>query len=279
MNRIGWWAAKLLSGTLEPDEREAAYGDVLESTQSGRQALRDLLSLAARRQAVWWTRPRPWLVSLGLVVPLGVLLNLVAIRAAGLTAIYAWLYIDNWTPGYLAAGFRQDLFKGSASFCAWYLALACSAWSCGVLMGWLSRRAAGITGTLFFCVLGAAGFWSGAWDQNPGSPNAAVFALFFYRAILPGVMLMLLVVLPGLGGIGKGPRLAAFSKKLRWMVGICLWATVAGMVCSGLRARLLMPWCAVAAIGPLGYLMASKIWRRGDGRGEGGAAVFGEASL
>ena len=279
MNRIGWWAAKLLSGTLEPDEREAAYGDVLESTQSGGQALRDLLSLTVRRQGVLWTRPRPWLVLLGLVVPLGVLRNLVAIRTAGLTAIYAWLYINNWTPGYLAAGFREDLFKGGASFCAWYLALACSAWSCGVLMGWLSRRAAGITGTLFFCVVGAAQFWSAAADQNPDSPNAAVFALTFYRAILPVLLLMLLVVLPGIGGIGKGLRLMAFSKKLRWMVGSCLWATVAGMMCSGLRPRLLMPCCAVAAIGPLGYLLASKVWRRGDGREEAGAADSGEATL
>jgi hypothetical protein len=111
------------SGALEPQEREAVRGDFAESGESGGQALRDLLGLIIRRHAALWKDPGPWVTLLGLVVPLGMMLSLVSRRVPGLSAIYAWLYVNNGVAGYLAAGFRQDLVHTAAGFAFTYLTL------------------------------------------------------------------------------------------------------------------------------------------------------------
>ena len=51
MTRICWWLADRVSRLLEPDEREAVRGDLEETGAAGGKALRDVLGLAARRQA------------------------------------------------------------------------------------------------------------------------------------------------------------------------------------------------------------------------------------
>jgi hypothetical protein len=45
MSRICWWLADIVSCTLQPDERDAIYGDFAESSETGRQALLDLVGL------------------------------------------------------------------------------------------------------------------------------------------------------------------------------------------------------------------------------------------
>ena len=55
---------------LEPDERDAVQGDLAELGVTGMRALRDLLGLIVRRQALAWTDRRPWLPLGVLVVPL-----------------------------------------------------------------------------------------------------------------------------------------------------------------------------------------------------------------
>ncbi|MGH9696294.1 MAG: hypothetical protein ACRD5Z_19255, partial [Bryobacteraceae bacterium] len=124
-----WWCVELASHALEAPEREAVRGDFAESGETGGQALRGLLGLIMRRQAALWKGWGPWAALLGLVVPLGMMLSRVARGAAAESAIYAWLYVDNWTTGYLAAGFRQDLIHYVATFALSYLALICAAWS------------------------------------------------------------------------------------------------------------------------------------------------------
>lgn len=73
MNRICWWLADRLSRRLEASERDAVLGDIAESGETGAEALRDLLSLALRRQAALWSEARAWLALAGLIVPVAVL--------------------------------------------------------------------------------------------------------------------------------------------------------------------------------------------------------------
>jgi hypothetical protein len=75
MNRICWWLVERLSRRLEPGERDAVLGDIAESGESGRGALRDLLGLAVRRQAAALTeaRSRDGLALAGLIAPVGML--------------------------------------------------------------------------------------------------------------------------------------------------------------------------------------------------------------
>lgn len=189
MNGFCWRLVDLVSRTLAPDERNAVCGDFAESGVHGRQALRDLLSLVLRHQSV---------LSVALAIALGLIFGSIAKRAMNLTSIYAWNYLDNWTAGYLGPGFRTDLTRYLAEFCWSYLALACCAWTCGLLLRFVSRRTAGIDGLLFFLVL-----LFDVLPRAPGShdPNGAVFSSIFYRFALPSLLLIVLAFVPALAGM------------------------------------------------------------------------------
>ena len=61
-DRILWGAVDIVSGMLDPTEREAVRGDLIESGETGNQALLGVLGLLCRRQAALWSDWRPWLV-------------------------------------------------------------------------------------------------------------------------------------------------------------------------------------------------------------------------
>lgn len=248
----------LASHALEPHEREAVRGDLAESGETGRQALRDLLGLIIRRQAAIWKDWRPWAALLGLVVPLGMMLSMVSRRAAAGSAIYAWPYVNNWTTGYLAAGFRQDLIHYIAMFALSYLTLACAAGSGGLALGFLSRRAIGINGLLFLLVL----LVSLSTTTRDSGPNAPVFALTFYRVVLPFLVLALLVLVPAFAGMQQGLRLAKFPRLVQIITGICALATMLVMLAASLGPRWGGRFSAFAVIGPVGYIAVTAIWRR-----------------
>src|SRR6185503_6548406 len=96
MIRICWWLVDIVSRALEPNEQDAVRGDFAESGESSGQALRDVLGLVVRRQAALWNDWRPWLVLVGLIVPLGMLLSIVSRSTANMNATYVWLYANNW---------------------------------------------------------------------------------------------------------------------------------------------------------------------------------------
>jgi hypothetical protein len=255
---LSWWCVDLASHALAPQEREVVGGDFAESGESGGQALRDLLGLIVRRQAALWKGPGPWVALLGLVVPLGMMLSLVSKRAAGLCAIYAWLYVNNWTAGYLAAGFRQDLVHTAAAFAFTYLTLICAAWSGGLALGFLSRRAIGINGLLFLLVLLLGTLPTPARDSGP---NAPVFSLTFYRVVLPFLVLAVLVLIPAFAGMHHGLGLDGLPRLLRMVACVCTLATMLAMLAATLKPHWGGWFSVFAAVGPLGYIAVTAIWR------------------
>jgi hypothetical protein len=204
---LSWRCVDLLSRALAHEEREAVRGDLAESRATAGRALRDVLGLVIRRQAAPWKDWRPWVALLCVVLPLGVALLSMSQRAATLAAVYSWLYVNNWTNGYLAAGFRQDLIHNLAIFALSCLKLILAAWSAGLALGFLSRRAIGVSGSLFLLVL-LAGVLLTPHDQQ--GANAPVFALSFYRVVLPVLILAVLVLIPAFRGMHDGLR---FSRR------------------------------------------------------------------
>ncbi len=176
MNRIAWWLVEVAARSLEAGEREAVSGDFLESGETGGQALRDVLGLVVRRQAELWKDWRPWLVLLGLVVPLGVLLSLVSRMTADSSSIYAWMYLNNWTWTYLSnAGARADLIRYGAGVSLNYLALVCWSWTGGFVLGFWSRRTIAVNVSLFGVTLLLAELlgaprYLGHWLLLPAAP-------------------------------------------------------------------------------------------------------------
>jgi len=98
-----WWPLLVdrAAGLLDGRDRDAVRGDLDEAGVTGARALREILGLIVRRQLMSWTEWRPWVGLVALAMPLGFLLGAIARVWADTGAIYAWLYIDNWTSEYL----------------------------------------------------------------------------------------------------------------------------------------------------------------------------------
>jgi hypothetical protein len=243
MTQIFSWLTDTFSQLLEPGERDAVFGDFAESGEPAGQALCDVLGLVARRQAFLWMRWQPWLILAGVIFPLGMLLSIVSRTTASGSAVYLWMYLNNW--GWELTkypGFWRVMGESAASVSLWYLTLACCAWTCGFVLGSVSRGMGRIDGvvlclTLLFGELFAAPRYVSLVEDRlhrgvPALPdgNAVVFAVTFYRLILPLIVQAALVAIPALWGM----RQASNAKTLGPWLRVILWtasvATVTTMV-------------------------------------------------
>jgi len=85
-----------MSLMLEPGELDVVRGISRNRARLAYKRWCDLLGLVGRRRQDCGRTGRPWLALAGLVAPLGMLLSLVSRRVAGASAIYIWLYANNW---------------------------------------------------------------------------------------------------------------------------------------------------------------------------------------
>lgn len=204
MTLICRWLVDMLCRLLEPNERDAVSGDIAESHETDGQALWGVLGLVARRQAALWKRWRPWLVLACLVIPLGLILGLVARRTADGSAVYIWLYANNWNWADIGnAAFRQDFAHYAATIFLVYFTLFCWSWGSGLALGSLSRSSLPINGVLFGFVVLFRGFFR---PSDFVGSNPPVFASAFYRVTLPLLVQALLVLTPALFGMLRGRR-------------------------------------------------------------------------
>jgi hypothetical protein len=220
------WFVDTLSRTLDPDEREAVLGDFEESTETTGQ-VRDLLGLVARRQAEFWNDWRPWLALVSLAIPLGLLLAQTVRQVADGSAIYSWMYVNNWT---MTVGF---------------------------VMGSLSRRAIWINGAAFCALLFGE---LAAAHPHSYAANAAPFAIGFYRLILPLILQIGLVFIPALAGMAKGAHLVALSLRQTTLWAAALLALTAwGHLSFHWGPRLVL---LLALAWPVAYVIFTSGWKR-----------------
>jgi hypothetical protein len=282
MNRFCWWLADLASRTLEPDEREAVRGDLAESGQTGGQAFLDVLGLALRRQLVLWMHWPPWLVLVGLVLPLGVLLCLISRRDADGSAIYLWLYLNNWDPSFLSnPGFRHELAQHTGTILTAYFTLFCWSWSSGFLLGSVSRRRLPFQSILFglFVIFGALlgapprHFGHGLSYRARDFPNnAVVFDQTFYRVAFPLLLQIALVLGPAVWGMYQAERVASGRPPFRmllWTAAILALPAIA--IQSGLASvppveGISRSIAQVVEYWPVAYLVVAGIARHRHGR-------------
>ncbi|HEX4019904.1 MAG TPA: hypothetical protein VHX63_02065 [Acidobacteriaceae bacterium] len=196
----------IASRMLAPNEREAVRGDLAESGATGIQALRDVLGLALRRQAALWKDWRPWLALCALAIPLGLFLSLASRRTADISSIYLWMYANNWDWSFLGSiAFWHGLAACLPAVLQSCLVLICLSSVSGFLIASLSRRTLWVQISVFCLVLlfaglpGAPQFLNHALFLQPArgfNPNRVVFALGFYRIIVPLLVQAFLVLLP-----------------------------------------------------------------------------------
>jgi hypothetical protein len=232
MNQIWWWMVEPVSRLLEHDERETVLGDLEESNQTGPRALLDVLDVVIRRQAHLWMGWHPWLIFLGLILPIGMLLSILSRQKSDGSAIYLWMYANNWDAALTQnPGFWRLFAETAGSVFIWYLTLACWAWTGGFVLGSLSRARSALNSLLlclilfFGQIIGAplySAFLNGKLSDGLHLPdvNAPVFEVSFYRVVLPVIVQIVLVAIPALCGFHIATRIG----KLKRMVSILLWA-------------------------------------------------------
>jgi len=232
MNRFWWWVVEPVSHLLEQDEREAVLGDLVESCQNGPGALLDVLDVVIRRQARLWMGWRPWLILFGLTLPLGMLLSILSRQTSDGSAVYLWMYANNWDAALTQnPGFWHLFAETAVSVFISYLTLACLSWTGGFVLGSLSRAMSALNSILLCLILffgeivGAPSYSAflhrGLFaDLHVPDSNAAVFAVSFYRVVLPVIVQILLVAIPALWGY----QIAMGMGKLRRVVSAGIWA-------------------------------------------------------
>jgi hypothetical protein len=251
---------------LEAAEREVVCGDLQECGVTGARALRELVGLTARRHGQLWTHSQPWLALAGLAVPVGMILSVVSRYWAASSAISGWLYVNNWTWGYLASpGARLDLARTIGSHGASFVALAVWAWTTGFALGSLSRRTVWMNGALF-CVIVFGGTLGTTTTGLLNPFNAAIFSDWVYRAALPVIVRAALVVLPALWGMRKALQVTVLSVR---QAAVCaaMVVVMTALTARGLEGSLLYGWVPLSGWPPApGWL--------GQWRGSWSLAVF-----
>jgi hypothetical protein len=147
MNRICRRAVDVVSRLLPTGEREAVCGDIAESGESGGEALRDILGVVLRKQAVLWTDWRPWLALVGFVWPVAAILSLSCAYLDRTYDLYLWIFrnhgdIDPLTLSQIGLGPRN----GMARLVVGSSLLACWSWSYGFILRRLANRTIWIHG-------------------------------------------------------------------------------------------------------------------------------------
>ena len=285
MNRFWWWLADLLSRALEPEEREAVRGDLAETGEAGGHAFVGVLGLVVRRQSALWKTWPPWCMLVGLILPLGVLLCLVSRRIADGSAVYLWLYVNNWDWTFLSnPGFRHELAHYMGIIAIQYFTLFCWSWSSGFVLGYVSRRSIPFQSILFFLFIllgeflgapprhfGHALFY-GARDFSNNGGNAAVFELAFYRVVFPLIVQVALVLGPSLWGMCQAKRVGSIRPFLRvilWTVAIATLPTLAiqtGLASVPYQRGISRSIAQVVAYWPVAYIIVAGVARHRTGK-------------
>ncbi len=245
MKQISWQLVHMFSAILDQSEREAVLGDFAESAETGSKALRDTLGLVIRRQAAIWADWRPWLTLAVLIIPLGMVLSVLSCSTAAWSAVYTWMYGNNWDWTLARnSGFWYVLRESAMLMLVGWLTLVCCSWTAGFVLGHFSRGIVRINGVLFLLMLafgeieGAPRYLAYYWQYlhrafhlpSLPDPNAPVVALTFYRVIFPLIVQAVLVAAPAMSGMRHGIQTTGLRRPYRTILLTAAVLTIAMMM-------------------------------------------------
>jgi hypothetical protein len=127
--RAAWFLHERVSRILEPAEREAVLGDLKEAGVGPWQTLAELVGLVLRRQAEHWKDWRPWVAAFGVSVPTSFMLMGDSVMLISGFVTLAGASVASQT-------FAAEIEILSVQT----LLLAGWSWTCGYLVGSISRR-------------------------------------------------------------------------------------------------------------------------------------------
>jgi hypothetical protein len=206
----------LVCRMIGPDTCEAVLGDLAEAGASNAATLAGLLGFLVRSQMQAWRMPRPRLVLVGIGVPLGLLLNSVAIRVSAGQSVYVWMYAHNWTNTYLHAGWLwSEMVPMLSGMILSWLRVALLSGVSGYVLVMLAQRTAWLHGIVLILLLingrsvGIAFMPAAIFpmlSDGAMQTNAAAFVSSFYRVVLPLNEQILFAFIPMLHGMYRAQR-------------------------------------------------------------------------
>jgi hypothetical protein len=212
MSTLWTRSTKALSRSLDADEREAVFGDLVELGMTDRQAMRNMLSLVVRRQLRQWRHWEPWFCLLAVILPVCPLLALLSDQLGrGLFPI-----VVVWSHHRLAYALGLSPGAMLALFCFQTIGLITLSWTCAFSLGALSRKTMGANAVLFSIVCLAFGASQGFY--------AVRFLWMTLHAWFPILVEFVVVLLPAYSGFrqsAKSPNI-----KFQWIVALAIWSAV-----------------------------------------------------
>jgi hypothetical protein len=250
---------------LEPAEREVVCGDLCEVGENGWLALREVLGLVIRRRVLNYDFARSCLTIGTLTVLTTLLLTLLAVRIVDGSAIYLWMWINNSDSVILqTAGFWNPVLEVAPGLIFSYIALACCSWTCGLLLGWSSRRTRWLSAVLlpatvvWIAICGlpeSLGHILIQWSARDYFGNETVFQGISYRSVLPATIELFLVVLPTWWGIRRSSTLHRFKVSARFFLLLLCFGAFGFLV----AMNLIWPRIQIVGIWPLRYARLPEI--------------------
>jgi hypothetical protein len=216
------WLLEVVSGLLEPDERAAVRGDLIELGQTDRAALLEVSGLVVRRYAAAWFELRPWIALAVVVVPVGVVLSIASRWWAYGSIDVAWLWVHSAEWSYFQnPGWRGAFVSSVVRTPLDYLTLVCWSWTTGFVLASLSHRAAWMNGGLFGALLflGTMGTTTAARSH---AVHAAELTWMLSEEVLPAAVRTVVVMFPLALGVRRGQRGTPLP-----LIRTSVWALVA----------------------------------------------------
>jgi hypothetical protein len=208
MSKLCRWIARVASKGLEPIEWETVQGDILESGETGPQALRDVVGLVVRRQAALWTDWQPWLAAIGVAGAAGAFLSEIIshkILGIGLILDTYFRYGVHYDTGVTAG---QDIFSLACSL----LAISTWSWISCYALGSLSGRTIWITAPLFYLVV-VNSYWVSLLISGAITIRNARLPIILVSALLPHNFPVLLFLPAAIWGMRRGLQQRALSRR------------------------------------------------------------------
>jgi hypothetical protein len=183
MNRADCALIHYASRLLEPNEREAVLGDLMEAHDSAWQGLLGVLGLVLRRETLLWKNWRPWLAGFGVALPSSFLLM-------GASLSVSWSYMRLLCPELLQ---QASLTRPSATLVLLGQALLLIGWSWtgGFVVGSVSRRTLWASSLLYY--------------------SPCLFCLSRFRVASLSPLCLLLFLGPAIWGIRQGLRISSLK--------------------------------------------------------------------
>jgi hypothetical protein len=229
MTGVGWSLVEVAAQLLERDEREAVLGDLLETAETAWQDLLDILGLVIRRQASPWKDWRPWLAAFGVALPSSLLLMGVSVSVS---CTYQRLTGPKFFDGCAATGQEGFLLL----LCHVLLLIAWS-WTCGFVVGSVSRRTLWVSAAL--CLF------------------PCLFCLARFREASLSRLCLFLFLLPAILGVRHGLRSTRIKLGSAFVLAITVTVLMISAWSNG--AMWILNW---ALLWPAWYLAATA-WRPG----------------